>query len=440
MFEHPALDDPDADEAALLGRIAEFERVKAAAAAGQARAAAELEARREAAARAGGPRVSRAALGSEVGLARQESPHRGERLMAMARILIADMPCTLAALEAGRLSEHRAELIAKEAACLSGLDRRLLDVELCGDPATVEGMGNAEISAEAKRITYRLDQEAVLERMRQAPAGRHVRCRPARDGMATVSVLLPAHEGRAVCAALSQGAATTLASTIPGTSVPAGLGRTHDQIMADLVVERVTGRNPVDAPVSVTVNLVLSDESLLAGGDEPAHLEGYGPVPAEVARHLVLMAEADPQAVAAVRRLYAQPGTNKLVAMESAARAFPKALARFIALRDQICRTPYCNARIRHIDHVRPHAHLGPTSVHNGQGLCEHCNYVKEEPGWHAATTYDRYGRHTTELTTPTGAVYTSTAPPMPSGLQILTRRVHLAIIDKGSRPRVLRD
>jgi hypothetical protein len=63
MFEHRGLDDPDADEAALLGRIAEFERVKAAAAAGQARAAAELEARREAAARAGGPRVSRAALG-----------------------------------------------------------------------------------------------------------------------------------------------------------------------------------------------------------------------------------------------------------------------------------------------------------------------------------------------------------------------------------------
>ena len=52
-----------------------------------------------AAATAGGPRVSRAALGSEIGLARRESPHRGERLMAMARILVADMPCTLAALE-----------------------------------------------------------------------------------------------------------------------------------------------------------------------------------------------------------------------------------------------------------------------------------------------------------------------------------------------------
>lgn len=430
MSESLVMSDPDADEAALLGRIAEFERMKAAAAAGQARLAAELEARRVAAARAGGPRVSRAGLGSEVGLARQESPHRGERLMAMARILVSDMPCTLAALESGRLSEHRAELITKEAACLSVFRRQLLDAELCADPATVDGMGDAEIAAEARRIAYRLDQQAVLERARQAPATRHVKCRPARDGMATVSVLLPAHEGRAVHQALSDGAAATLASTLPGTSVPAGLGRTHGQIMADLVVERVTGRNPVEAPVSVTVNLVLSDETLLAGGEEPAHLDGYGPVPAELARHLVLAAEADPQAAAAVRRLYAQPGTNKLVAMESKARTFPKGLARFIALRDQICRTPYCNARIRHTDHVTPHHHDGPTSVHNGQGLCEHCNYVKEEPGWHAATTYDRHGRHTVKLTTPTGAVYTSTAPPGPEGLRIFTRDVYIARIN----------
>ncbi|BBX82736.1 hypothetical protein MAUB_06090 [Mycolicibacterium aubagnense] len=410
-----------------MGRIAEFELVKAAAAAGQARMAAALEARRVAVAAAGGPRVSRAALGSEVGLARGESPHRGERLVAMARILVADMPCTLAALESGVLSEHRAELITKEGACLSVFHRQLLDSELCGDPATVDGMGDSEVAAEAKRIAYRLDQQAAVERARRARADRHVRLRPARDGMATVSVLLPAAEGQAVHTALAQGAATTLASTLPGTSVPAGLGRTHGQVMADLLVERVTGRNPIEAPVSVTVNLVLSDETLLAGGEEPAHLEGYGPVPAELARHLVLAAEADPQASASVRRVYAQPGSNRLVAMESVARVFPKALARFIALRDQICRTPFCNARIRHTDHITPHRRTGPTSAHNGQGLCEHCNYVKEQPGWHAATTYDRHGRHTVQLTTPTGAVYTSTAPPGPEALRIFTRDVYIA-------------
>ncbi len=431
MSESLVMIDPDAYEAALLGRMAELERVKSAAAAEQARLAAALEARRVATARAGGPRVSRAALGSEVGLARQESPHRGERLMAMARILIADMPCTLAALEAGVLSEHRAELITKEAACLSALDRQLLDVELCGDPARLEGLGNAEVSGEAARIAYELDQQTVVDKMRRARATRHVRFRVARDGMMAMTVLLPAAQGQLMRQTLSHEAATAVA---------AGSERCRQQVMADVVVERVTGRSPVEAPVPVTVNLVLSDETLLAGGEDPAHLDGYGPIPAALAREWVLAAAADEKAGAALRRLYAQPGANRLVAMESTARAFPKALATFIALRDQTCRTSYCNARIRHVDHVTPHAHHGPTSGHNGQGLCEHCNYVKEEPGWREAVSYDRYGRHTVTLTTPTGATYTSTAPPMPSGLQILTRRVHLAIIDKGSRPRVMRD
>ncbi|RUP27693.1 MAG: DUF222 domain-containing protein, partial [Mycolicibacterium sp.] len=227
---------PDADEAALLWRMAELERGKSAAAAEQARLAAALEARRIAAARAGGPRVSRAALGSEVGLARQESPHKGERLMAMARILVADMPCTLAALESGALSEHRAELITKEAACLSALDRQLLDVELCGDPGPLAGLGNAEIMAEAARIAYELDQQTVVEKMTRAQATRHVRFRVSGDGMMSMTVRLPAAQGQLVRQALAREAASAVA---------AGVGRSRGQVMADVVVERVTGRDPV---------------------------------------------------------------------------------------------------------------------------------------------------------------------------------------------------
>ncbi|TDK90569.1 HNH endonuclease [Mycolicibacterium mucogenicum] len=419
MFDILAV-GPDADEAALSGRMAELERVKARAAAEQARIAVALEARRVMAARAGGPRVSRAALGSEIGLARRESPHRGERLMAMARILVADMPCTLAALESGVLSEHRAELITREAACLSVLDRRLLDAELCGDPGPLAGLGNAEVSAEAARIACELDQQTVVEKMRRARSARHVRFRVAADGMMSMTVLMPAAQGQLVRQALAREAASAVA---------AGVARSHGQVMADVVVERVTGRDPVKSPVPVAVNLVMSDETLLTGGEAPAQLDGYGPLPAVLARDMVLAAVADATVGAALRRLYAQPGTSKLVAMESRARVFPKALATFIGLRDQVCRTPFCNARIRHIDHVTAHAKRGRTSAHNGDGLCEHCNYVKEEPGWQAAASYDRYGRHTIALTTPTGAVYTSTAPPTPEGLRIFTRDVHIARI-----------
>ncbi|MUL64813.1 HNH endonuclease [Mycobacterium sp. CBMA 234] len=414
--------DPDASDEALVDRIAEFERAKAAAAAGQAVAAAALAARR------GKVTTRRRSVGSEVGLARRESPQQGARRVAMAQLLTTDMPHTLAALAAGVLSEYRAELITKEAACLSPQDRRKLDAQMCADWSGLDGLGDSKIEARAKCIALRLDEQAVLEKARRALSERRVTVRPVFGSMAYLTALLPVVEAYETYGALNAAAR--------GAGVD---GRTRNQVMADTLVERVTGR-AITAPTPVAVSLVLSDETLLAGGPEPAHLAGSGPIPATLARHLIERAVLDEHTEASLRRLYAQPATGNLVAMESRSRTFPTGLARFIANRDQTCRTPYCNAPIRHLDHITAHIHSGPTTAHNGQGLCEHCNYVKEEPGWHSRTTYDRYGRHSTELTTPTGAIYTSTAPPMPTGLRILTRRVHVAIIEKGSRPRILRD
>ena len=92
--------------------------------------------------------------------------------------------------------------------------------------------------------------------------------------------------------------------------------------------------------------------------------------------------------------------------MDSRARAFPKGLALFIGLRDQRCRTPYCDAPIRHSDHATPHRQGGATSAQNGLGLCERCNYTKEAPGWTAVTQSDENGRHAARFITPTGHEY----------------------------------
>jgi hypothetical protein len=186
--------------------------------------------------------------------------------------------------------------------------------------------------------------------------------------------------------------------------------------MADTVVERVLGR-PAEVPEPVAVNLIMSDQTLLGGDDSAAVLDGYGPVPATVARNLVRDAAVDQRSRATLRRLYRHPKSGALVAMESRSRLFPKALAKFIGLRDQRCRTPYCDAPIRHRDHAQPHAGGGPTSALNGLGTCERCNYVKEAPGWHVRT-HDENGVHTAEFVTPTGARYRSTAPPPPGPVE----------------------
>ena len=130
----------------------------------------------------------------------------------------------------------------------------------------------------------------------------------------------------------------------------------------------------------------------------------------------------EPRTEVWLRRLYATPDSGRLIAMDSRARLVPVGLARLVAARDQICRTPWCGAPIRHYDHMKPFREGGPTSAENIQGLCEACNLAKEAPGWTsgceeapaALTGKDGTGRHTVTITTPTGHVYRSTAPPLP--------------------------
>jgi hypothetical protein len=184
--------------------------------------------------------------------------------------------------------------------------------------------------------------------------------------------------------------------------------------MADELVSRLTG-----APVSkaaVEGCVVITDEALLGGGDEPARVTTSGAheanaadslVPAQVARTMVGEAER-----AWVRRLYARPDTGQLVAMESTRRLYTGNLRRMLMLRDRVCRTPWCNAPVRHADHVRDHADGGRTSLDDGQGLCERCNLIKNLPGWRAEVV--RAGpAQVVRTTTPAGRTYDSTAPPL---------------------------
>jgi hypothetical protein len=404
------------DQSALIDEIARLERVKSAAAADQARATVALdELRRADEAAAGVPRAKQGnGLAGEVALARHDSPARGGRHVGFAKALVHEMPHTLAALECGALSEWRATLIVRESACLDVADRRALDAELCADVSRLDGMGDARISAAAKEIAYRLDAQAVVDRAAQAEADRTVSIRPAPDCMTYVTALLPVAAGVGVYAALKHAADTTFDE------------RSRGQVMADTLVERVTGR-PAEEPEPVALNLVMSDQALWGQDKAPAVLEGYGPIPAALAQHLVRDAVVDEGSLATLRRLYRDPTSGSLVAMESRSRLFPKGLAGFIGVRDRTCRTPYCDAPIRHRDHATPRNRGGPTSATNGLGECERCNYTKEAPGWRV-TTAEENGVHTAEFVTPTGARYRSTAPPLPGAPMITVSEVEIRI------------
>ncbi|MGW4332481.1 HNH endonuclease [Rhodococcus koreensis] len=416
LAEVPKL-DRDIDDATRIDVLRALEEVKAACAGVQARVTADLDASiRAERANRNVPLPQRGrGIANQVALARRDSPFRGGRHLGMAIALVHEMPCTLALLERGLLSEWRATILVRETACLTREDRTAIDHLLCGDPATLDGLGDQAVCAKVRAAAAEFDAEAVVRRARKAVSDRRVTSRPAPDTMAYVSALLPVAEGVAVHATLARDADSILA---------AGDERTRSQIMADLLVSRVTGTCHTATTPPITVNLVISDRALLDSGSEPAHVQGYGPVPAELAGHWIaeaVQAAIDPATGNAtrvnLRRLYANPQSGALTATESQARCFPAGLARLIDLRDRTCRTPWCDAPIRHHDHIRPRESEGPTTAHNGAGLCAACNYAKQGAGWNATPRQRPGGLHHIEVYTPTGHRYRSTAPPLPKPL-----------------------
>lgn len=385
-----------------LDLIRDLEVLKCAAEAGQGEAAADIG--RD----VGGSECSDRSAAGQVALARRESPHRGRRHLGLARILRTELPCTRAAFKAGRITEWRATVIARETACLSVEDRRTVDRAIAGDPDALESYSDRILLGELTKLVARLDPAAVAARRRRAESERRVTTRPAPDTMGYLTALLPVAQLVACYAALMREAETLVAAGDP---------RSRGQIMADTLVARITGTadtasdgSPV---VPVSLGLVMSDKALFGGAHDSAHLAGFGPIPAGLARQLVAD-HLDTGTRLWLRRLYTDPESGQLVAMDSRQRCFRGQLAEFIGLRDQFCRNTWCGAPIRHRDHVTPAAQGGDTSADDGQGLCENCNYLKEEPGWTVRPRPGPPGRaHTVEITTPANYTYPSTAPPL---------------------------
>ena len=201
----PGLDLTDLSEVELVEALRAAEEEKCRLEALQVELTARLDEvvrRRHAAA---GVRAEKqgAGVASQVALARRESPNRGARHLGLAKVLVAELPHTLAAMRAGWCTEWRATLVARETACLSLEDRRRIDAELMADPATTEGWGDRRLVAAAQARAYELDPHAALKRSRKAEGERHVSLRPAPDTMTWLTALLPVAQGVSVYAALS---------------------------------------------------------------------------------------------------------------------------------------------------------------------------------------------------------------------------------------------
>jgi hypothetical protein len=199
-----------------------------------------------------------------------------------------------------------------------------------------------------------------------ARAGRHVRVRLAADGMADLVAHLPAEQAAACVGALHRAVNDHYVTAESVT-------RSRSQILADTLVERLTGQATA-GDVAVEVQVVMPVEALLDPDSPlPAQIAGHGPVPAQIARELL----ATTAGRKTLRRLVTRDGI--VIGGDSRRRAFDGVLETFIRARDgNRCTEPYCDAPIRHIDHVRRWTDGGRTEFVNGRGLCEFHNHARE--------------------------------------------------------------
>ena len=230
-----------------------LERLKSAAAAAQAEVTVDFAASQRAEQIAAGVPAGKAGagVGAQVGLARRDSPFRGGRYLGLAQALLSELPADVGRAPRRGHSEWRATLVARETACLDPADRRVADAEL---GPVLAGLGDREVEAAARAVAYRLDPRAFVDRAKGATKDRTVTLRPAPDTMSRLGGFLPVAQGVATYTALSREADRRRAE---------GDQRSRGQIMADTLVERVTGQATADA-VPVEVQLVMSEETLLA--------------------------------------------------------------------------------------------------------------------------------------------------------------------------------
>ena len=143
--------------------------------------------------------------------------------------------------------------------------------------------------------------------------------------------------------------------------------------------------------------MVLINADTLAGLDEnPAELNGYGPISAETARTMILDAlHWTP--------LLQDPTTGEILNV-GRTRRIPAGLKRWLQARDGTCRFPGCPVSVTHaeIDHTTPFSHGGPTDHSNLEHLCPKHHRFKTLGHWKARQPQPG----TIEWDSPTGRTY----------------------------------
>jgi Domain of unknown function (DUF222) len=326
------------------------------------------------------PHLAARSAAAELSLAMRWTPSHADGRVVHAVSLIRRLPATLAALDAGRIDAYQARIIDDETAMLGEQPELRAQVE-ADALAVAEAKTGPAVRAHIKRAIIRLAPEQAEQRRSAARAARRV-TKPFSegDGMASMTLRGPVHDLAAFWTALDTAARARRDTASKDESHP-DHGTTLEQLRFDVVADlgftalsaghlgccattcpgtrqRLGSRQGRPAQINVTV----AATTLLGLDDQPAELDGFGPITAHAARAIA--------ADATWRRLLTDPASGALLDYGTVIYQPPQTLRDHIIARDRTCRWPTCSwpATSSQLDHTTPHrpdGTGGPTADHN---------------------------------------------------------------------------
>jgi hypothetical protein len=257
----------------------------------------------------------------------------------------------------------------------------------------------ARFRTRARAARQKLHVETLTERHEAAQAHRGVWTEPDRDGMGWLHAHLST-EKLAMISANLDGIAFGLCTNTDE-------HRTMAHLRADVLADLLTGASAGGSgqpKVGVTVALTIPVMTLLGHSDQPAILEGVGPIDIQTARRLCATAPS-------ITRLLTDPVTGSVLHMDPCQYRPTAALKRWLAIKQVTCDFPGCGRRAAHcdLDHTHPWAHGGPTTADNLNHRCRKHHTMKHQTKWRVQRPP---GAERAVWTSPTG--YSREADPPP--------------------------
>ncbi|AUZ33179.1 endonuclease [Arthrobacter sp. PGP41] len=298
-------------------------------------------------------------------------------LLARSHALATSLPRTFAALHNGTVSWQHATVMVDEAATLdpagaAALEAHFLDPDT-PRPATAAPIGEMpayRFRAKARTWRERHHADSIEKRHARGMADRRVEYRPDQDGMAWLAAYLPAHQATAIWNRL-----TAISRGMQGPDE----ARTLTQLRTDLYAKWLlasggSGTASPRAEVLVTVPVF----SLLGLTGEPAMLDGYGPIPASMARDLVA------GGANSFYRVLVDPRDGAPLEIGRTSYRVSKAMRNWLRLRDGKCPFPGCSnhSMDNEADHLLAWHNGGTTGVSNLGQPCPKHHKLRHTSGW----------------------------------------------------------